>query len=268
MLLTVDHVTRYAYDQPVRAVMQSHRLTPARFDGQKVLSWTVTVSGGEMGGAFRDGAGDFVQGWTVKGPVSEIEVRVQGQVETTDLAGVLRGHRELVPPMAYLTASAATEADAALQALAESARQDDPLSQAHALSFAVAGAIAYRPGTTHAHTTAAEALAQGEGVCQDHAHALIACARHLGIPARYVAGYLFSAADGSPHEASHAWAELHVPGYGWIGFDPANRSCPDDRYIRLGSGLDAREAAPIKGIARGLGVESMDVTVAIQSQSQ
>lgn len=268
MLLTVDHLTRYSYDQPVRAVMQSHRLTPARFDGQKVLSWTVTVSGGEMGGAFRDGAGDWVQGWTVKGPVSEIEVHVQGQVETTDLAGVLRGQRELVPPLAYLRDTPATMADEALRALADSAAQDDLLGQAHALSFAVAGAIAYRPGSTHSHTTAAEALAQGEGVCQDHAQALIACARHLGVPARYVAGYLFSSEDGQPHEASHAWAELHVPGYGWIGFDPANRCCPDDRYIRLGSGLDATEAAPIKGISRGLSVESLDVTVAIQSQAQ
>ena len=268
MLLTVDHLTRYRYDAPQRAVVQSHRLTPARFDGQRVLSWSVTVSGGEMGGAFRDGAGDFVQGWTVKGPVTEIEVRVQGQVDTTDLAGVLRGHRELVPALAYLRDTPATTADAALKALAESAVQDDPLSQAHSLAFAVAGAIAYAPGTTHAHTTAAEALAQGQGVCQDHAHALIACARVHDIPARYVSGYLFADAAGAAHEAAHAWAELHVPGYGWIGFDPANRCCPDDRYIRLGSGLDAAEAAPIKGIARGVGAESMDVTVAIQSQSQ
>lgn len=268
MLLTVDHTTRYRYDIPVRAVVQSHRLTPSRFDGQKVLNWTVTVSGGEMGGAFRDGAGDWVQGWTVKGPVSDIEVRVQGQIETTDLAGMLRGHRELAPVLAYLRDTSATRPDDALRALADSARHDDPLPHAHALAFAVAGAIAYRPGSTQQHTTAAEALAQGEGVCQDHAQALIACARHAGFPARYVSGYLFASEGGQPHEASHAWAEINVPGYGWIGFDPANRCCPDDRYIRLGSGLDATEAAPIKGIARGLGKESMDVTVAIQSQSQ
>lgn len=268
MLLTVDHTTRYRYDIPVRAVVQSHRLTPSRFDGQKVLNWTVTVTGGEMGGAFRDGAGDWVQGWTVKGPVSDIEVRVQGQIETTDLAGMLRGHRELAPVLAYLRDTPATKPDDALRALAESARHDDPLPHAHALAFAVAGAIAYRPGSTQQHTTAAEALAQGEGVCQDHAQALIACARHAGFPARYVSGYLFASEDGQPHEASHAWAEINVPGYGWIGFDPANRCCPDDRYIRLGSGLDATEAAPIKGIARGLGKESMDVTVAIQSQAQ
>lgn len=268
MLLTVDHATTYRYDHPVRAVVQSHRLTPSRFDGQRVVNWSVTVQGGELGAAFRDGAGDWVQGWTVKGPVSEIEVRVQGQIETTDLAGVLRGHRELVVPHVYFHETAATTPDDALRALANSAWHDDPLSCAHALAFAVAGAIAYRPGSTHSHTTAAEALAQGEGVCQDHAHALIACARHVGFPARYVSGYLFASEDGSPHEASHAWAELNVPGYGWIGFDPANRCCPDARYIRLGSGLDAAEAAPIKGISRGPATESMSVAVAIQSQSQ
>jgi transglutaminase-like putative cysteine protease len=131
----------------------------------------------------------------------------------------------------------------------------------------VSDAIAYRPGTTHAHTTAAEALAQGEGVCQDHAHALIAAARAGGVPARYVSGYL-QAGVGTSDEAAHAWAELFVAGFGWIGFDPANRCCPDARYIRLGSGLDAAYAAPIRGTARGAGAESLDVTVAVQMQDQ
>ena len=170
--------------------------------------------------------------------------------------------------------SPATEADEALRTLAESARHDDPLSFAHALAFAVAGAIEYKPGVTDAHTTAAEALAEGAGVCQDHAHALIACARAVGFPARYVSGYLFTTEDGTPHEAAHAWAELHLPGYGWIGFDPANRCCPDTRYIRLGSGLDAREAAPIRGTTRGQGEERLEGTVSVpppvasQSQAQ
>lgn len=68
MMLSVDHVTLYRYDHPVRGVVQSHRLSPSRFDGQRVLDWVVTVSGGTIGGGFRDGAGDWVQGWTVKGP--------------------------------------------------------------------------------------------------------------------------------------------------------------------------------------------------------
>lgn len=269
MLLTVDHVTRYVYDQPVRGVVQSHRLTPSLFDGQKVRDWEVTVTDGVAGGSFRDGAGDCIRAWSVSGPVSEIAVQVRGVVETVDLAGILRGHRESVPPECYLRDTAPTTADAALHRLARAAEgADGALAAAHALAAAVADAIAYRPGATHAHTTAAEALALGEGVCQDHAHALIACARALGLPARYVSGYLFADGDGNLHEAAHAWAELHVAGLGWVGFDPANRCCPDDRYIRLGSGFDAQDAAPIRGVARGAGRETLDVTVAVQMLQQ
>lgn len=268
MRLIVDHVTRYRYDTPVRSVVQSHRLTPSAFAGQKVLDWEVTVSGGIKGARHRDGAGDVVQGWTISGPVTDVTVQVRGTVETEDLAGVLRGHRETVAPDCYLRETQPTMIDVALGKLADSVTAPDPLGLSHALSAAVADAIAYRPGVTHAHTTAAEALALGEGVCQDHAHALIACARHRGIPARYVSGYLFSDADGQAHEAAHAWGELHVAGLGWVGFDPANRCCPDTRYIRLGSGFDAQDAAPIRGIARGGGHEDMDVTVAIQQSAQ
>ncbi len=264
MLLTVDHVTRYFYDQPVRAVVQSHRLTPSLFDGQRTVNWKVHVSDGQLGGGFRDGAGDWVQGWTVLGPVSEITVHVTGVIETVDCAGLLRGHREVVPPECYLQCTAATEMDGALAALTEGmAGRTDLLSVAHDLSARVSDAIAYKPGATKAHTTAAEALALGEGVCQDHAQALIALARHLGLPSRYVSGYLLADGDGVAHEAAHAWAEVSLPGLGWVGFDPANRCCPDARYIRLGSGLDAADAAPIKGTARGPGQESLNVSVSV-----
>lgn len=274
MLLTVDHVTRYHYDQPVRGVVQSHRLTPSVFDGQRVVSWSVTVSDATKGALVRDGAGDALQSWTVKGPVAGVEVRVQGTVETFDLAGVLRGHRETVPPDAYLRDTLATAADLALRGLAAAAKgAEGQLAAAHALAGAVAEAIAYRPGVTEARTTAAEALALGEGVCQDHAHALIAVARAMGLPARYVSGYLFADQDGASHEAAHAWAEIHVAGLGWVGFDPANRCCPDARYIRLGSGYDAQDAAPIRGVARGPGKEALEVRVSVteaaaQAQSQ
>ena len=268
MRLTVDHVTRYLYDRPVRSVVQSHRLLPSTFDGQKVLDWSVTVSGGLKGAAHKDGAGDVVQGWTVTGPVNEVVVAVRGTVETVDLNGVLRGRKESVAPDCYMRATAPTRADAALVALSATAQGETPLDLAHALSGVVADAIAYMPGVTTAHTTAAEALALGMGVCQDHAHALIAVARARGIAGRYVSGYLFSDADGQAHEAAHAWAELHLPDLGWVGFDPANRTCPDDRYIRLGSGFDAQDAAPIRGIARGGGKEAMDVTVAILQAAQ
>lgn len=269
MLLLIDHMTLYRYDAPVRGVVQSHRLTPAAHEGQKVLEWEVTVSGGIKGGGFRDGAGDWVQGWSVKGPLSEIEVRVKGRIETADTAGVLRGHREIVAPEVYLAETHFTAMTDELNVLSKAGQgHENRIAAAHALSRAVSEAVAYRPGATHARTTAAEALALGEGVCQDHAHVMCAIARANGIPARYVSGYLLADAEGEAHEAAHAWAELHIPGLGWVGFDPANECCPDDRYVRLGSGLDSREAAPIRGSARSTGAEILDVTVAVLATQQ
>lgn len=280
MRLRVHHVSHYRYDRPVRGIVQSHRLTPASFDGQRVLGWSVSVSGGVPGGSFRDGAGDKVQGWTVPGPVQEVEVTVTGEVETIDMAGVLRGLRETIPPEVYLPETAATRPDAALRAMAEAATASGDLPLAHALALATAEAIVWRPGTTTARTTAAEALAAGEGVCQDHAQVLITLARLRGLPARYVTGYLCAADPAtaaqpqatSDHEAAHAWAEVWVAGLGWVGFDPANRCCPDARYIRLGSGRDAAEAAPIRGIARSgpaePATEALDVRVAIDDAAQ
>jgi transglutaminase-like putative cysteine protease len=133
----------------------------------------------------------------------------------------------------------------------------------------VADAIAYRPGVTHAHTTAAEALALGEGVCQDHAHALIACARVRGHAGALCLGLSFRRPPTAPRmRPPMPGPRLHVPGLGWVGFDPANRCCPDDRYIRLGSGFDAQDAAPIRGIAAAGRAKAMDVTVAVEQSAQ
>jgi len=268
MRLTISHETVYRFNPPMRGVVQSHRLTPSQFEGQQVIEWQVQVDGATRGAAFRDGAGDWIETVTLLGPVSEVRVSVRGTIETRDLAGVLRGHRETVPPLAYLRPTIATEADKALRALASHALadvpQDDFLARAHALSAAVSAAIRYSPGETVAGTSAAQALAQGMGVCQDHTHALIAVAQASDIPARYVTGYLESGSDGGAHEASHAWAELWIEGIGWIGFDPSNECCPDDRYVRVGSGHDAEGAAPIRGVAEGTGIEAMEVDVRIE----
>lgn len=270
MILTVVHVTTYRYQSAVRGAVQSLRVFPSACDGQVVRHWNAMVEGGTRGGYFVDGKGDQVEGWSIRGPVTEVSVRVEGLVETFDTAGVLKGHREALPPEVWLRPSPPIRPDEALAELASGAAEGagDPLDRSHRLAAAVADAIAYRPGTTHAHTTAPEALEQGEGVCQDHAHALIACAHALGQPARYVSGYLHATEDGTLHEAAHAWAELWVPGLGWVGFDPANRSCPDERYIRLASGQDARDAAPIRGVALGGAGESLDVSVAVQAAQQ
>jgi len=272
MRLSVQHTTTYHFDTPKRFVTQSHRLTPSVCGGQRTLDWAVTAEGATFGAAFVDGAGDAVSTMTLPGPVDAVEIVVAGTVETQDTAGVLRDHRETISPIVYTTPTPVTLITGALIELADralaGAHGADDLARAHLLAGAVADAVAYMPGTTDAETTAGEALAAGRGVCQDHAHVLIALAHHAGLPARYVIGYLFGAGDGEPYEASHAWAEVHVAGLGWVGFDPANRCCPDERYIRLGSGRDARAAAPIRGVSRGAGAEALDVRVVVVAAQQ
>ncbi len=272
MILNVLHKTRYDFAAPVGGILQSLRLTPAKCEGQKIVDWQVSVPGAKMGALFRDGAGDYIQTASLRAPTDHIEVTVSGTVETTDTAGILRGHRERVPPQAYLRGTPRTEPNRAIRELTEKTLAGmegaSTLDRAHALAAAVAVALPYKPGLTHAHTTAAEAMNEGAGVCQDHAHVMIACAHLVGLPARYVSGYLNATEDGTPHEASHAWAELHIEGLGWVGFDASNGSCPNEHYIRLGSGLDAQDAAPIRGVVLGGAEERLDVTVVIEAQQQ
>ena len=272
MRLRINHATTYHFDPPMRGVAQSLRLTPSLCESQQTISWEIDTGEAERGAGFRDGAGDWVETMTLMGPVKALTVEVRGEVETIDTGGILRGHRERVPPESYLRDSRFTRPDRAIRALAEATVAEidpaDILARAHALAAAIRDAIAYTPGETEHGTTAAEALALGHGVCQDHAHTLIAAATALDIPARYVTGYLFASDEDGAHEASHAWAELHVRDLGWVGFDASNGVCPDAHYIRIGSGLDAAEAAPIRGVARGLGEERLDVRVAVDQVQQ
>lgn len=268
MRLRIQHTTAYRFDEPMRYVVQRHRLQPSRFEGQQIERWDITVNGAIFGSHYTDAAGDRIRTMTLNGPVTELDVVVEGVVATTDTNGILRGHPERVPPLAYLRETPATDPDEAIRDLAQSVTESEPLARAHALSAAVTEAVAYSTGTTGADTTAAEALAKGEGVCQDHAHVLISAARHRGLPARYVTGYLHASDADLTGEAAHAWAEIHIGGLGWIGFDAANACCPDARYVRLGSGLDATDAAPIRGTSFGLSAEDLDVTVAVVAVQQ
>ncbi len=125
------------------------------------------------------------------------------------------------------------------------------------------GALPYRGGITDTETSAGEALSGAGGVCQDHSHIFLAAARHLGIPARYVSGYLLI--DGvTDQSASHAWVEAHVDGLGWVGFDVSNGISPDNRYIRVATGFDYQDAAPITGLSYGARDESMVVSLRVE----
>lgn len=266
MFVTIRHVSRYVYEQPARYTVQSLRLTPPSFGGQRVLSWAIDAPGIETATRFKDAFGNLGHLASITDAHGEIVITAGGTIETEDRAGIVKGLCETVPLRVYLRETEITQADAALCELGMIARKGTPIAGLHDLMHAVRDRVQYRIGVTSAHTTAAEALAAGEGVCQDHAHVFIAAARSSGIPARYVNGYFHAGTD-EPAEAHHAWAEAYADGLGWVGFDPANGICPTDRYVRLATGLDAHTAAPIRGTRRGGSNEALDVTVEVQQAS-
>jgi len=204
--------------------------------------------------------GDLETVWIAPGAVGTVEIVAEGRVRARAAHGVV-GRLGRMPPGVYLRRTDRTAPDAAIAALAESVTAGTALARLHALTLAVADAVAYRPGATAAGATAAEALALGAGVCQDQTHLFLAAARHLGHPARYVVGYLH---DGvTEHGETHAWAEAHLDGLGWVGFDPTHRRSPTEAYVRLCSGLDAADAAPIRGTYGAGPEESLAVSVAV-----
>jgi len=265
MLISVRHITRYCYAEPVSYTIQSLRLTPQSFQGQRVLDWQVLAAGAKPALASRDGCGNLVHLITVNARHEELVIEAAGTVDTRDCNGVVAGLVEVAPPRVFLKETAQTRPDAAIRALAEAVKDKDALDKLHALLGAVRDRVEYVPGATGTHTSAAEALADGKGVCQDHAHIYIAAARTLGIAARYVTGYLV--VDGeSTQAAHHAWAEAWVESLGWVGFDVANRVCPTEGYVRLACGLDAGYAAPIVGSRRGSRSDALEVSVTVEPQ--
>src|SRR5262249_41933945 len=151
-----------------------------------------------------------------------VVLTAEGEVETQDTSGLVAGAAEPLPPVFFLRPTGLTAPHPSIEALAmATAPRATLLVRLHALMNAVADRVAYTPGATDAATSAADALARGAGVCQDHAHLFIAAARLLGVPARYVGGYLWTGGERSAEEAGHAWAEAFVEDLGWVGFDPA-----------------------------------------------
>jgi transglutaminase-like putative cysteine protease len=273
MKLAIRHATAYRYDPPVAAAEMRVKLFPSVHAGQRVLEWSVRAGDAPLTPAFRNGWGDDETTLSLRGGVEALEIVAEGVVETEDRAGLLTGFKAAIRPGVCLRETRHTRADDALRALAAEAESaaDAPLGRAHALNEMVADRVRYTPGATEFHGTAAEALAAGAGVCQDQTHVMIAACRALGWPARYVAGYYLSSAEGGEHQ-THAWMETFLPDIGWVGFDPTHRLCPTDHYVRLCSGLDAVDAAPLRGHVEGAAEETLSVSVAMtpvaQSQTQ
>ena len=263
MKLLVRHQTVYRYEAAAGRVAMRLKLMPSDTHAQKVLEWQVSVNGEVVDGFHRNGLGEMEAIWIRHDRLDDAVIIAEGLVETRDANGVLGPMKRGVDPRYFLRETPLTRASDAIRDMALSLPDDDgPLSRLHALSTAVREAVAYRSGVTTSGTTAAESFAMGAGVCQDHAQIFIAGARAMGIPARYVSGYLLAEDDDALHE-THGWVEALVPDLGWVGFDPSNQICVTERYLRLASGLDADAAAPIRGSVTIVGDIWIDADVRI-----
>ncbi|WP_068075664.1 transglutaminase family protein [Novosphingobium lentum] len=266
MRLAIDHITSYAFSSPVSRGLQRLRLTPKSTSGQRIVDWTMELEGATLEVEYDDHNQNHVTLIALVPGASRLVIRCHGVVETADESGIIGRHAGHLPLWYFLQSTPLTRTGPRLRSLAASlAGATDRVAMLHRLSDAIHDKVAYATGHTDADTTAEEALAVASGVCQDHAHIFIAVARAAGIPARYVSGYLMMD-DRVNQEAGHAWAEAHVDGLGWVGFDVSNGICPDARYVRMATGRDYRDAAPITGIRFGTHEETMKVSLAVEQQ--
>ncbi|MGK5023152.1 transglutaminase family protein [Janthinobacterium sp. RB2R34] len=266
MILTIRHETTYHYSRALTYTIQQLHLTPRIEPQQRALSWQINTPG--QCHAYTDAYGNLSQMLTINGRHQSLSLVVQGSVETIY---PYQGRLNLVDtlsPLLFTMPTRLTEADPAIVELAAASLPDrgTPAATSHLLQLAenIAGKVAYESGATEVTTTASAALALGRGVCQDHAHLYLACCHAWEIPARYVSGYIDPGTTG--HAASHAWVDAWVVDSdfaGWVSIDVTHARLMTDAYCRLAIGRDYDSAAPVRGVRRGGGKETMSVDVQI-----
>src|SRR5438105_12710720 len=207
MRIRISHLTSYLYQAPAASVIQMLRLTPRNHDGQYVASWRISVSTDCKLDQHEDAFGNITHAFTAGGPFSDLSVLVEGEVETRDTQGIVRGAVERFPPTLFLRETALTRPTAQIAALAVASRDDaggNSLNLLHLILQRLHDDMIYDLDSTQATTTAAESYALKRGGCQDLTHVFIAAARSLGIPARYIGGYFLRDDGVNEQGAGHA----------------------------------------------------------------
>jgi transglutaminase-like putative cysteine protease len=266
MRLKIRHETHYGYGKPAKSAVQILRLTPRSHEGQFVRRWRVEIDADCRLDRSDDAFGNITHTFTVDGPLKGMRVVAEGEVDTSDTAGILKGTVERFPLALWLRDTALTRVEPEIRSYARliaGGEGGDRLAALHALMMRIQADFTFMVGETTAQTTAMQAFKQKSGVCQDLAHVFIACARALGVPARYAGGY-YHRTDTDEQAAGHAWAEAHIHGLGWLGFDPANGECTSERYVRVAIGQDYLDAAPIRGARIGGDDEQLTVAVEVK----
>jgi transglutaminase-like putative cysteine protease len=278
MKLHVYHRTHHTYAAPVRDSHNEARLQPADTELQSRLSFVLTVQPPPRLSNHLDFYLNCVHSIDVAAPHEELMVEAVSVVSTREapalpadaspaplsmLAACARLPEcyDFLQPSTYVDMSS----DAARLALDVVAGRNDAWQAALAVVRHVHNEFAYLPSVTHVHTTMQEALRLRHGVCQDFAHVAIGLCRSLGIPARYVSGYLYNgpADQLKGTQASHAWIEVFIPGPGWRGLDPTNDQQTNPRYVRIASGRDYADVSPLRGTYRGTASRKLNVDVLI-----
>ncbi|GAB2488085.1 transglutaminase family protein [Jatrophihabitans fulvus] len=259
----ITHTSRYEYDHSVIASFNEARLTPAQTAWQTTLESSLQVDPSSWHHRFTDYWGTEVRVFEANTAHRALEVRATSLVE-------IDARRRPVPGdpswdevrdravtdefVEYLTQTPATAPPPEVAALADAlAAEHRPAEAARRIGDAVHDAMTYVRGATEVQTTAAEAWAARSGVCQDYAHILVGALRHVGLPARYVSGYLHPVAEPAVGESaegeSHAWVECRLGE--WAPFDPTNRAEVAERHVMIGAGRDYGDVPPIKGVVAG-----------------
>ena len=265
MRLNINHVTRYNYATPPAYALLQMRMRPQNSPVQKVHDWNMHLTGAQIHVGYKDQHSNLVDLVEIDPTSHDVEITVSGDIETLPSQGVKGPHTALMPLWFYTRQSALTIPGPGVSDLLDTlgSIEEDQIAGLHSLSAMIRERVAYTVGATGTETSAEAALSLGEGVCQDHTHIFLAAARQLGVPARYVSGYLMMN-DRIDQQASHAWAEAHIQGLGWVGFDVSNGISPDERYVHICYGLDYAEAAPTFGILIGAQQENLSVSIQVQ----
>jgi transglutaminase-like putative cysteine protease len=255
MWLTVDHVTRFSYDAPINEAYTEIRLKPAHRDGQRCSSFALATDPRATVSEYVDRYGNTVHHFDVLESHEQLSVSVRSEVWTPETY-VTDDDLSTLDRWDFTHGTRYVPLDGAVAELAGEG------ADGHALMRAVRAAMTYETGSTHVHTTADEALADGRGVCQDFAHALVGACRVRGIPARYVSGYLFDPQNGGESE-SHAWVDVFEGGR-WVSLDPTHDTEQTERHVRVGVGRDYADVSPTRGVYKGVAEETLDVVVTIR----
>lgn len=267
MLVRVEHTTELHYDVPIAEAYTELRLRPLEGGGQHCSSFRITTEPpGLRVREYRDSFGNAVHHFDLLESHDRLAVTAVSEVATP--AAFVNGRRPPTPlelhdylhPTGY-----APFADPIRSFAARNAAAGTVLERAHELMEAVRGELVYEPGTTGVQTRAEEVLALGRGVCQDFAHVLLAACRSVGIPARYVSGYLYDPTVPDDLVASHAWVDVWDAESGWLALDPTHGREQTDAYVRVAVGRDYADVPPTRGVFKGSAKETLSVRVRLQA---